>query len=254
MLVLTGTPENMRTDDIPRFTVTQSIIDRMMEIDRLASLCRSIDNKSVGVRLRSSCLARSVSSSLAIEGNTLGPENIRSIINGKDVEGPYDEIVEAENAVKAYGSVKDADLWSLEDFLRIQDEMMSCLVEKTGFRDHGVAVFDGEARIYTAPPHEMVPAMMERLFDWCSQSDYDPPILASVAHYYIECIHPFPDGNGRMGRIWHHAVLHEYNRMFDLMPIESAINKHRSEYYAVLERCQSTDPQTARNSSSSVWI
>lgn len=233
----------MRTDDIPRFTVTQGIIDRMREINRLVSLCRSIGNRSVDMKLRRSCLARSVSSSLAIEGNTLGPRSVRDIINGKDVEGPYDEIVEVQNAVKAYGTVKDVDLWSLDNFLRIQDEMMSCLVEKTGFRDHGVAVFDGDARIYTAPPHEMVPAMMERLFDWCGRSDYDPPILTSVAHYYIECIHPFPDGNGRMGRIWHYAVLHEYDRIFDLMPIESAIVRHQDEYYAVLERCQRTDAQ-----------
>lgn len=152
MRVQSGIPENMRTDDIPRFTVTQGIINRMREVGRLASLCRSIDNRSVDVRLRSSCLARSVSSSLAIEGNTLGPGSVRDIINGKDVEGPYDEIVEVQNAVKAYGTVKDVSLWSLDDFLRIQDEMMSCLVEKTGFRDHGVAVFDGDTRIYTAPP------------------------------------------------------------------------------------------------------
>ena len=85
--------------------------------------------------------------------------------------------------------------------------------------------------------------MIEMLFDWCESCEYPSPMVAAVAHYYIESIHPFSDGNGRMGRLWHYMILHQTDKTFDLVPIESYISKHQTEYYEVLERCQKQDPQ-----------
>ena len=114
------------------------------------------------------------------------------------------EILETRNAIRAYDEVRDADLWSVDDFLRIHGTLMFGCVEQEGFRTHGVCIAEGDGRVvYVAPGHDQVEPMVRRLFDWCRDSDYPAPITAAIAHYYIESVHPFPDGNGRIGRLWH---------------------------------------------------
>lgn len=117
------------------------------------------------------------------------------------------------------------------------------LVEESGFRTHKVGIYEEDGLVYLAPPAEEVRGLMERLLDWCESSNFSPTVTAAVAHFYIESIHPFPDGNGRMGRMWHFAILHQYDPIFDLIPIESRIHRHQKEYYETLERCQHMNVQ-----------
>ena len=195
-------------------------------------------------RLRRTSDLRSINSSLAIEGNELDILRMRDVINGRTVEGPFDEILETKNAIRAYDEVRDADLWSVDDFLRIHGTMMFGCVEQEGFRTHGVCIAEGDGRVvYVAPGHDQVEPMVRRLFDWCRDSDYPAPVTAAIAHYYIESVHPFPDGNGRIGRLWHSEVLHRWDPVFDLVPIETKIRGSQDEYYAVLERCQHHERQ-----------
>ena len=231
-------------DDIPEFDISPTILELIRRLDFLHESCKGVANRRMESRLRRTSDLRSVNSSLAIEGNGLDILRMRDVINGRTVEGPFDEILETRNAIRAYDEVRDADLWSVDDFLRIHGTMMFGCVEQEGFRTHGVCIAEGDGRVvYVAPGHDQVEPMVRRLFDWCRDSDYPAPVTAAIAHYYIESVHPFPDGNGRIGRLWHSEVLHRWDPVFDLVPIETKIRGSQDEYYAVLERCQHHERQ-----------
>ena len=231
-------------DDIPEFDISPTILELIRRLDSLRESCRGVANRGMESRLRRTSRLRSINSSLAIEGNGLDILRMREVINGRTVEGPFDEILETRNAIRAYDEVGDADLWSEDDFLRIHGTLMFGCVEQEGFRTHGVCIAEGDCRVvYVAPGHDQVEPMMRRLFDWCRDSDYPAPVTAAIAHYYIESVHPFPDGNGRIGRLWHSEVLHRWDPVFDLVPIETKIRGSQDEYYAVLERCQHHERQ-----------
>ena len=233
----------MRVEDIPVFSITPKMLTQLKRIDELLLSCKEISNKKADVRLRKTSRVRSINSSLSIEGNELGLLKVRDIINGKTVEGPFDEILEVQNAIRAYDEAVFVYPWYVDQFLEIQDVMMGGLVESTGFRTHKVGIYENDRLIYLEPPCEDVRPMIDMLFDWCESCGYPSPMVAAVAHYYIESIHPFSDGNGRMGRLWQHVILHQTDKTFDLVPIESYISKHQTEYYEVLERCQRQDTQ-----------
>lgn len=234
----------VRIEDIPNFRVTSAMFEKIATINGLIKQTDEFKDKKVELRLRKESKIRSINSSLAIEGNDLGFLTVRDVIDGKDVEGDYIDIVEVKNAVRAYGMIASADPWSIDDLLSIHSEMMFGLVEYEGFRKHGVGVYEGADRlVYKAPDPEDVPAMVGRLFEWGHNSELPAPITAAIVHYYIEAIHPFEDGNGRMGRLWHTLLMRRYGRIFDLIPLESKIRSRQSEYYEALERCQGGDPQ-----------
>lgn len=233
----------MILDDIPYFEINTSIFSKITQIDKLRDSCKGLANRRMELRLRKSSNLRSINSSLAIEGNEIDILKMREMINGRTIEGPFDEILETQNALKAYDEIHDVDIWSVDSFLQLHDTMMFGLVEQSGFRTHGVCIAEGDRIYYVAPEAEKVEPMVRKLLDWCRDSDYPAPITAAIAHYYIEAIHPFPDGNGRIGRLWHSAVLHRYDPIFDLVPMESKIRERQGEYYAVLERCQHREVQ-----------
>lgn len=233
----------MILDDIPYFEINTSIFSKITQIDKLRDSGKGLANRRMELRLRKSSNLRSINSSLAIEGNEIDILKMREMINGRTIEGPFDEILETQNALKAYDEIHDVDIWSVDSFLQLHDTMMFGLVEQSGFRTHGVCIAEGDRIYYVAPEAEKVEPMVRKLLDWCRDSDYPAPITAAIAHYYIEAIHPFPDGNGRIGRLWHSAVLHRYDPIFDLVPMESKIRERQGEYYAVLERCQHREVQ-----------
>lgn len=233
----------MILDDIPYFEINTSIFSKITQIGKLRDSCKGLANRRMELRLRKSSNLRSINSSLAIEGNEIDILKMREMINGRTIEGPFDEILETQNALKAYDEIHDVDIWSVDSFLQLHDTMMFGLVEQSGFRTHGVCIAEGDRIYYVAPEAEKVEPMVRKLLDWCRDSDYPAPITAAIAHYYIEAIHPFPDGNGRIGRLWHSAVLHRYDPIFDLVPMESKIRERQGEYYAVLERCQHREVQ-----------
>lgn len=227
----------METEDIPEYEVTSGIMRKIFDVERLLVSIDYLSDKRIIARLRKESRIKSVSSSLAIEGNELGPFVVRDIINGKNVEGPFDEILEIKNAINAYRDAEKADPWSIEDFLMVAEDMMFGLVEHDGYRRYGTGVFEGDVLRYKAPEYELVPAMMDRLFEWGRRSESHPLVKAAVVHYYIEAIHPFEDCNGRMGRLWHSVILNRFDRSFGMVPVESGIRAVQDDYYRVISKC-----------------
>ena len=231
----------MELGDIPTFSIDADIFRLITALDASKEGCRILEGKRSAVVLRKATLIHSINSSLAIEGNELKAYEVADIINDQKVIGPFDEIVEVQNALKAYDLIESLDTWSIEDFLKAQDEMMFGLVEEPGFRTVGVGVFDGDKLIYKAPEASQAGDMVSRLFEWCSKADLPPPIIAAIAHYYIETIHPFVDGNGRMGRLWNTKILIESDPIYSLVPMETYIRRRQEEYYSVLEASEQQD-------------
>ena len=219
---------------IPNFEYTGYVSKLCQSIEIRLNKCREIKNISVRTKLRRISHLTSINSSLSIEANSLSLTSMKDVINGKTVIGPFDEIQEVKNADSAYSMLKSIDPLSIEDFLRVEEAMMFGLVEQNGFRSGSVGVFEGERCIYKAPEAGHVVPMMESLFTWVANSGYPGYILGSIFHYYTEIIHPFNDGNGRMGRLWHTALMRMYDKSFDLISMENLIHSHQEEYYRIL--------------------
>jgi Fic family protein len=228
----------MEFDRFPMFELTDKIYRQLVTIDDHLSKLSIEKGKRIRVILRKTSKIRSINSSLAIEGNEMPLSKTIDMIDGKAVQGPFDEIVETKNAIEAYSRIGSFDVSSVKDFIDIHDVMTFGTIEKPGFREEGVGVYDGDTLIYKAPNHEQVPDLIERLFSWYSSSKSPMVVKSAVIHYYIEAIHPFIDGNGRMGRLWQNAILREYDSGFMMVSIEYSIRNKQKEYYEVLERCQ----------------
>lgn len=188
------------------------------------------------LRLRRINRIRTIRGSLAIEGNTLSEEQITAILDGKRVVAPPREIQEVRNAVAAYDRFEQ---WRPEveaDLLEAHRILMTGLIDEAGtYRRGGVGVMAGRRVIHTAPPADRVPALMSDLFKWLAAGDAHPLVTSSVFHYEFEFIHPFADGNGRMGRLWQTLILTHWNRLFADLPVESLVFEHQAEYYQALQ-------------------
>jgi Fic family protein len=180
---------------------------------------------------------------LAIEGNTLSEAQITAILEGKRVIAPPREVQEVKNALAAY---EQFDSWKPEtekDLLEAHRSLMSGLIDEAGlYRLGGVGVMAGQQVIHMAPPADRVPHLMADLFTWLAATDAHPLIASSVFHYEFEFIHPFADGNGRMGRLWQSLILARWNPLLAGIPVASLIFEHQAEYYsAIQESTRQTD-------------
>ena len=224
----------------PNFTVTPKILDNLMGIAEAITLKGFSDRGTV--RLRRINRLRSLQSSLAIEGNSLSFDEITAVIDGRLVGGPQDEIREVTNAYAAYGMMDSVDPYSLDDLLRIHGIMMDGLVEDAGkFRTGHEGVFDGEGNcVHLAPSPGIVPALMKNLLKWTKESDFHIILKSCIFHYEFEYIHPFEDGNGRVGRLWQTVILSKYDGAFQWVPMESMVRSHQTGYYDALSKSNST--------------
>ncbi len=182
---------------------------------------------------------RTIHASLAIEGNVLTPEQVTAVINQKHVTGPAKDILEVQNALAAYRNIGVFEPLSSKSLLKAHALMMKGLAHDAGaWRAGNVVVAQGERIAHLAPPVLRVPELMRALFDFLEKDqDVHPLLKACVFHYELEFIHPFSDGNGRMGRLWQQVILLNYNPIFEYLPVESLIKEHQAEYYSVLEEC-----------------
>ena len=156
------------------------------------------------------------------------------------VIGEQKDIQEVKNAYKAYEEIDNINPYSVEDLKKIHGILTFLIEDDAGkFRNHGEAVYDGNVQIFMAPPHTMVPILMDNLFNWMNEAKdkVNPLILSSIFHYEFVFIHPFSDGNGRTARLWQTAILANWKELFKYIPIESIIRKHQDDYYIAIQNC-----------------
>ena len=169
------------------------------------------------------------------ENNSLGIEQVTAILEGKRVIGSMREIQEVRNAIECYDHLPTWKPALVEDFLAAHGLMMKALVDHAGvFRHGGVGIYRGSQLIHMAPPAERVEHLVGDLFDWLARTDLHPLIASLILHYEIEFIHPFSDGNGRLGRLWQSLTLSQWHAELAYLPVESLIRDHQAEYYEAL--------------------
>lgn len=174
-------------------------------------------------------------SSLAIENNSLTLDQMTAILEGKRVLGPPNEIKEVRNAIDAYNLLLELDPFKVKDLLRAHRLMTDELIKETGqFRNGDVGVFGKQGLVHLAPPSHRVPTLITQLFDWVKNTDVHPIISSCVFHYEFEFIHPFADGNGRMGRMWQTLLLMQWNPVFAWVPVETIVKEHQQAYYRAI--------------------
>ncbi|MBR3811977.1 MAG: Fic family protein [Agathobacter sp.] len=224
----------------PPFTITNEILVHVSSISEKIGRITATSNLESKPHLRKNNKIKSIHSSLKIEANSLSLGQVRDVINGKTVLGEQKEIQEVKNAYDAYEKVSEVDPYSIVNLKLFHGIMTKYVVEESGnFRKGEEGVFNGDECIFMAPPARLVPQLMNALFKWMeeSQDSVHPLILSSVFHYEFVFIHPFSDGNGRMARLWHTAILSKWKPVFEYIPIESQIEKFQEEYYDAIAKC-----------------
>ena len=196
--------------------------------------------------LRKKNQIKTIHSSLAIENNTLTLKQVTDIIDGKRVLGAPDEIQEVKNAIEAYRLMPQLDALKEKDLLKAHELMMKGLVKQAGhYRQEGVGVFDGNGNcLHMAPPADRVPQLMGDLFQWVKTTKEHPLIHSCVFHYEFEFIHPFIDGNGRMGRFWQTMLLSRWKGIFAWLPVETIVKEHQQEYYNAIAQSDAAGEST----------
>ena len=231
----------------PPFEITNSILEKIAEIAELVGHVNATAGLSTNPTLRRTNRIRSIYSSLAIEQNTLSLEQVTAVLNGKRVIAPPKDIAEVKNAYEIYELMDILNPYSVEDLLNAHAVMTRGLVEESGcFRSGPVGVVDKQGNILhfgTLPDY--VPGLVNELLDWTRDCEYHILIKSCVFHYELELIHPFADGNGRIGRLWHTLLLTQWKPMFAWLPVESIIHDRQDEYYAAINRSNYEGESTA---------
>lgn len=217
---------------IPPFTVSTEAINLIAEISAQIERYAIRLEQTDGLLLRKANRIKTIHSSLAIEGNTLSEGDVRDIIDGKNVVAPIKQIQEVKNAIATYELYSKLDPFSVKDLLKAHGIMMQALVNNAGqFRRGGVGVYSEKGLVHMAPPAERVPLLMNDLFAWLKSSKDNLLIRSCVFHYELEFIHPFIDGNGRMGRLWQSLILGKLHPLFEHLPVENMVYSNQQSYY-----------------------
>ncbi|GHT24364.1 cell filamentation protein Fic [Bacteroidia bacterium] len=221
----------------PPFEISTKSINLIAEIsaqiERYAIRMEQVD----GLRLRKINRIKTIQGSLAIEGNTLTESQITDILDGKPVVAPIREIQEVRNAIRVYDLFETLNPFSLTDLKRAHGVMMEALIDEAGhFRRGGVGVVSGKQVIHLAPPADNVPFLMQDLFEWLQNAEDHLLIRSCVFHYEFEFIHPFSDGNGRMGRLWQSLILSRLHPVFANLPVENMVFANQQGYYTAINR------------------
>ncbi len=231
----------------PPFEITKSILDKITAIAELVGHTDAVGTLSANPTLRRSNRIRTIYSSLAIEQNTLSLEQVTAVVNGKRVIAPPKDIAEVKNAYEIYDRLDSLNPYSVEDLLNAHGVMTRDLVAESGcFRSGSVGVVDSDGRVLhfgTLPTY--VPQLVGELVDWVRDSDYPMLLKSCVFHYELELIHPFADGNGRIGRLWHTLLLSKWKPFFAWLPVESIIHDRQQEYYNAINRSNAEGESTA---------
>lgn len=230
----------------PPFEITNTMIHEIEEIAELVGKLTSTNQLSANPTLRRTNRIRTIHGSLAIEQNTLSLEQVTAVLNGKQVLTPPKDIAEVKNAYEIYERLEELDPYSVDDLLTAHGIMTRGLVDESGvFRSKPVGVVDQEGHVLhfgTLPQY--VPNLVMELLDWVKNSDVHMLIRSCVFHYEFELIHPFANGNGRVGRLWHTLLLSKWNPAFAWLPVESIIHDRQQEYYEAINASNNAGEST----------
>ena len=224
----------------PIYTITDDILNQIADISKMLGELTANQNYQLDLNLRRKNRIRTVQGSLAIEANTLTLEQVTEVLNGKIVIAPPKDIKEVKNAFEIYEQLDLLDPYSIDDFLKSHSVMANGLEKSAGeFRNSNVGVADSRTGqiVHFGALHAVVPKLMTELFDWSRESRLHMLVKGCIVHYEIEVIHPFTDGNGRMGRLWHTVMLNQWDSIFSMLPIESIVYANQENYYKVLQIC-----------------
>ncbi len=219
----------------PPYEITSGILTLVAEIAETVGRFTALGDKSLTPKLRRENHLRSIQASLAIENNTLTLPEVTAVLDGRRVVGSAREIQEVKNAFAAYEALEGWAPTSIDDLLAAHKLMMNSLIEDAGrFRSGSVGVFKGKQLVHMAPPAKRVPFLMGDLMTWLAATKEHPLVASSLFHYEFEFIHPFSDGNGRMGRLWQTVILKTWKPLLAYLPVETVIRENQSAYYAAL--------------------
>jgi len=229
----------------PPYTITNNILTTVSDIVELLSELNHIKKELNTPKLRKKNRVKSITGTLQIEGNSFSEEKVTNVINGTTVLGTLREIEEVKGAIEVYDYLEKYDYKNEKDLLKSHKFLMDKLLNNAGnYRNNNVGVGGANGVTHVAPPANMVPQLMEELFSWLKTTDDHLLVVSCVFHYEFEFIHPFSDGNGRVGRLWQSVILNEYKKLFGAIPIESVIRANQERYYQALEDAGSVGEST----------
>jgi Fic family protein len=229
----------------PPYEITSSILKLITSIsEKIGEVNANLLNRP-SPKLRKQNRIKTIHSSLKIEGNTLTEEQITALLENKRVIGPKKDVLEVLNAIKIYENLEDYNPSNEKSFLKAHQNLMEGLIENSGkYRNQSVGIVKGSKIEHLAPPFENVPYLMKDLFEYLKKSDEIELIKSCVFHYEMEFIHPFLDGNGRMGRLWQTLILMEKYPIFEFLPFETLISKDQEKYYKALAESDKSGKST----------
>ncbi|MDT0688130.1 Fic family protein [Autumnicola psychrophila] len=230
----------------PPYEITPTILKSLTSIsEKIGAINANYLNKP-SPKLRKENKIRTIHSSLKIEGNTLTEEQITALLEHKRIIGPKKDVKEVLNAIEIYEHLENYNAFDEKSFLKCHKHLMKNLIEDAGkYRKQGVGIMKGSEVEHFAPPHQNVPFLMKDLFDYLKKSEEIELIKSCVFHYEMEFIHPFLDGNGRMGRLWQTLILMEKYPIFEYIPFETLISKDQEKYYAALSKSDKAGNSTS---------
>ncbi len=219
----------------PPYTITPKILQHVADIVALLTRWQICSQASLTPQLRRNNRIRTIQASLAIENNSLSIDQVTAVLDGKPVLGLPREIQEVRNAFAAYEQLPKWKADSEVDCLTAHGFLMAGLVDEAGcYRNSGVGIYNNQALVHMAPPASRVTTLMADLLSWLASNAVHPLIASCVFHYEFEFIHPFADGNGRMGRLWQTLILSQWHPLLAYLPVESIIRVRQTAYYQAL--------------------
>ena len=229
----------------PPYKITGNILSQVSSISEKIGEVNSANLSKPPTELRKQNRIKTIHSSLEIEGNTLTIEQITAIVENRRVIGPKKDILEVKNAIAVYDYLDKLDPFSFKSFCKAHSILMDGLIESAGhLRNKSVGIAKGSGITHIAPPTEMLQPLMNDLFDYLKNGDDLVLIKSCVFHYELEFIHPFIDGNGRMGRLWQTLILKNRYPVFEFLPIETVIKEKQEKYYEALGKSDNTGEST----------